>query len=203
MENNMIRPALPKKLYYQIEEIVVNLYIELELKAPIEPKEIAKKLGYVVRYLSEFTQNELIVSSLRGQAGQRKDGLSYYDPTIKTYVIWVNDIDVPFEEHSNFTIMHEIGHIKMEHKVDSPLAEMIANYFAAYAFVPSPLPSLLKCSTYVEIANAFYVSLECALFCMQRYTKWSQFGGKEKSYEVRLRTYYKNLMKGEINIEGV
>ena len=37
MEKHDNRPALPKKLYDQIEEDVVKLHIELELSVPVNP----------------------------------------------------------------------------------------------------------------------------------------------------------------------
>ena len=143
MEKSDNKPALPKKLYDQIEEDVVKLHIELELSIPVKPSEVAKRLGFIVHKFSEIYSEENDLIELRtGNDGNRRDGLSYYDPDVQTYVIWVNDIDSIYEEHDGFTIMHEIGHIRMGHRGDSQLAEMVANYYATYALVPFPLPSM-------------------------------------------------------------
>ena len=45
MEKSYNKPALPKKLYDQIEKDVVKLHIELELSIPVKPSEVAKKIG--------------------------------------------------------------------------------------------------------------------------------------------------------------
>ena len=133
MEKYDIRPSLPKKLYDRIEEDVVKLHVELELSIPVKPSEVAKRLGYIVHKYSEIFSEENDLLELRsGNDGNRRDGLSYYDPSEQTYIIWVNDIDTMYEEHDEFTIMHEIGHIRMGHRGDSQLAEMVANYHAAY-----------------------------------------------------------------------
>lgn len=197
MEKHDIRPALPKKLYDQIEEDVVKLHIELELSIPIKPSEVAKKLGYIVHKFSEIFSEENNLLELRsGNDGSRRDGLSYYDPAVQTYVIWVNDIDSIYEEHDEFTIMHEIGHIRMGHMGDSQLAEMVANYYAAYALVPSPLPSMYKCSSFIDIANTFEVSIDCAYNCARRCVNWAHYSGAYKQYEKELKEYYKKVLKG-------
>ena len=114
MEKYDIRPSLPKKLYDRIEEDVVKLHVELELSIPVKPSEVAKRLGYIVHKYSEIFSEENDLLELRsGNDGNRRDGLSYYDPSEQTYIIWVNDIDTMYEEHDEFTIMHEIGHIRM------------------------------------------------------------------------------------------
>lgn len=197
MERRDIKPILSANLYKRIEEDVVKLHIELQLSIPVKPAEVAERLGYIVRTFSELYSEENDLSELRmGKDGKRRDGLSFYDTKLKKYVIWVNDIDSRNKEHNGFTIMHEIGHIRMGHKGDSQLAEMVANYYAAYAMVPSPLPNLFKCLTFVDIANIFKVSLGCANNCFKRFINWISYSGPTKQYEKDLVTYYKNQIEG-------
>ena len=99
-------------------------------------------------------------------------------------------MDSFFPEHDDFTIMHEIAHIRMGHKEDSPLAEIIANYYVAYSFVPSPLPCLYDCSTEKDIVDTFGVSKTCGEFCYNRWRKWQIFSGEIKPYEKQLIDYY-------------
>ena len=139
MEN--IRIQLPKKLYNKIEADVTELYIMLDLVPPLKPGEIARKLGFVVHKLSKLGCTIDEVCAAVGVNKTRNEGLSFFSPDIDTYVIVVNDVDIKNKERQDFTIMHEIGHIRMGHKVDSMLAEMIANYYvgainvALYAFL--------------------------------------------------------------------
>ena len=181
---------LPKKLYNEIEEDVVNLYLELELMAPINPKEIAYKLGFILRNMSDIDEIEMQKLIRFDDKGKRRDGYSFYDPMISTFIIWVNDVDSYIYEHDDFTIMHEIGHIRMGHKEESDLANRIANYYAAYALVPSPLYTLLKCRNEGDIENTFGVSEECSVLCIDRCRKWKEFNGFSKPYEKRFRDYY-------------
>ncbi len=197
MEKSDNKPALPKKLYDQIEEDVVKLHIELELSIPVKPCEVAKRLGFIVHKFSEIYSEENDLIELRtGNDGNRRDGLSYFDPDVQTYVIWVNDIDSIYEEHDGFTIMHEIGHIRMGHRGDSQLAEMVANYYAAYALVPSPLPSMYKCSSFIDMADVFEISADCAYNCGRRCMNWAMYSGAIKPYEKVLIDYYKKKSEG-------
>ncbi len=197
MEKHDKKPALPKKLYDQIEEDVVKLHIELKLSIPVKPSEVAKRLGFIVHKFSEIYSEENSLIELRtGNDGKRRDGLSYYDPELQTFVIWVNDIDSIYEEHDEFTIMHEIGHIRMGHRGDSQLAEMVANYYAAYALVPSPLTGMYKCSSFIDIADVFEVSVDCAYNCARRCMNWAMYSGVAKQYEKNLIEYYKTVIKG-------
>lgn len=193
MESDVLKPALPKSLYDRIEEDVVKLHIELELELPVNPHIVAKRLGFVVRRFSEINNPDAL-NILIASPDESRDGLSYRDPKLGTYVIWINDLNTTYVPRLNFTIMHEIGHIRMGHRGDSSLAEMIANYYAAYALVPSPLPSMLKCSSFVDIMDEFDVSMDCAYNCARRCMNWAMYGGSYKPYEEKLRSYYKKLL---------
>ncbi len=84
-------------------------------------------------------------------------------------------------------ITHEIGHILLGHKQESDLARIQANYFAAYALAPSPIIHLYDIEDYVELAEIFNISKECAMLCASRYNNWLQYGNKEYlPYENRL-----------------
>ena len=194
MEEFSLTPTLPKKLYDMIEEDVTNLHIDLGLSIPIVPKDIAHALGYEIFYLSEYNSKE-IQSTFRSEEGVSIDGLSFINPNTGTFQIWVNDVDIQNPNHDDFTIMHEVGHIRMGHKVRSPLAEIIANYYAAYALVPSPLPTIYGCETFIDIANVFNTSESCAYNCIDRINRWAWYGGAIKPYEQRLITYYKKVAR--------
>lgn len=178
---------LPKTLYDRIENDVVALYIEFGLTVPIKPEEVAKRLGFVVRKMSEMKDKEKQRLLRFDKDGNQRDGYSFYNPDISIYVIWVNDIDSLYYVRDDFTIMHEIGHIRMGHKEESDLANRIANYYAAYSLVPSPLYTLLKCKDIWDIENFFGVSEECASLCISRCRKWEQYNGFSKPYEKRLK----------------
>ena len=185
------RPKIPKKLYRKIEDDVTNLYIELGLTVPIDPFEIAQRLGYVVIRLSEIEFPDELLAVLDSKEGERKDGLSYFDVTQNRYVILVNDIGVKYEERNRFTVMHEIGHIRLGHKTNSLLAEMMANHYAAYALAPSVLIDYYDCDDFVDVMNIFEVSDICAYHCFRRYCNWTTITLFYES-EKRLLEYYRS-----------
>ena len=196
MGNDTQKITLPKSLYDRIENDVVKLHIELGLTIPVDPYKIVKKLGYRINYFSDITDPEMIKELINTTDGAQ-DGLSYYDASLETYVIWINDIDSSFKPRVKFTIMHEIGHIRMGHRHGSALAEVIANYYAAYALVPSPLPFMLNCNSCIDIIDTFDVSMDCAFYSETRCMNWDLYCGKLKTYEKELIKYYKEAMNIE------
>ncbi len=197
MENDLLRPILPKQLYDKIEEDVVNLYLDLKLTVPTRPYDIANQLHFIVKHFSEISNEEALDILLsKNNEGKTRDGFSYWNPELSTYVIWVNDLDTTYKPRLNFTVMHEIGHIRMGHRCDSLLAETIGNYYAAYALVPSPLPDLLDCSSFWDISDIFDVSMQCAFNCSTRLSNWTMCGGTTKSYERKLTRYYRKVLEG-------
>ena len=56
-----------------------------------------------------------------------------YDEDI--YVVLYND-KIQSEEHLNWTLAHEIGHIYLGHKMDSEIEEIEAHFFAAQLLMP-------------------------------------------------------------------
>ena len=172
---------LPPKEYERIEETVVELFMGLNISSvPIDPFAIAEQMGYIVKEYSELERPAR--HYLRtGNA----DGCSLYNPKLQRSIIFFDDDD-PLVR-TRFTAMHEIGHIRLEHKEESDLANQMANYFAAYALAPSPLIGRYKCEDYIDVANTFNVSRDCAAICFERYNKWLHFGGQDyKPYEICL-----------------
>ena len=92
------------------------------------------------------------------------DGFSYFDNTNwKGYIIYYNDEGVS-EQRQRFTIMHEIGHIVLEHNEDTiyELAESEANFFARNALAPIPIVLIKEIVDKFEVSDTFNISLECA-----------------------------------------
>lgn len=171
---------LPSKVYGKIEKAVVALYKKLKIaKVPVNPFTIASQLGYIVKKYSSLPRYVQIELKTR-----EKEGLSHYDPDLGTFVIYYDD-SISYAR-VRFTLMHEIGHILLGHREESVLARKMADYFAAYALAPSPLMGYYECEDYMDVANKFDVSQECADICFQRYSNWSYYSGEIKVYESEL-----------------
>ena len=183
-DNDYIEIKLPKKIYTEIENAVVKLFISLKIATyPIDPFDIIRKLGFVLRKYSEMPFYEQI--KLRSR---ELDATSCYDPELKTFVICYDD--TKFSKRIRFTLMHEIGHIVLGHKEESELAKRMANYFAAYALAPSPIIYAYDCQDANELADIFMVTDECAFYSFRRYSNWLEFGGRIKTYEEALLNMY-------------
>ena len=76
----------------------------------------------------------------------------------------------------NNTIMHEIGHIVLDHSEDSELAEKEVKFFAKYALAPPVLIHKFKLNNAISIAQIFEISYEAACYAYSYYKKWLQYG---------------------------
>lgn len=158
--------SLPAKLYNKIEENVVDLLVQLNIRSyPIDPMQIALSLGYELVPFSKMDKE-----AKRMLVPKDVDGVSHYDPDRKTFVIYYRPDGM--KERLRFTIGHEIGHIRMGHKGESELARRIADYYSAYLLVPTPWIGQADCDDYTDVANAFFVSEPCAMRCFTRYENW-------------------------------
>ena len=171
---------LTKKKYAYIEKKVVDLYIELTLSThPLNPFSIAKGCGYIVLPYSSLCDEA--VNLLREK---ELDGFSCFNQTDRLHYIYYDDREVIARQY--FTVMHEIGHIRLGHKEDSALADKEADYFAAYSLAPSPIMEIYKCEDFIDIMVLFGVSEPCAVRCFDRFIKWELYSGRLKDYEKRL-----------------
>ena len=92
-----------------------------------------------------------------------------------------------YDRRIRFTIMHEIGHIVLDHTEHSDLAESEANFFAKYALAPPPLVHKYKPEDYCELAEIFQLSQECAMNAMKFYHRWLRYGPRNYlDYEIVL-----------------
>lgn len=177
-ENVLI--SLPPRVYQMIESSAVDLYLELNIRrVPVQPLEIAEQLGILINRFSDLPR--VVQIQLRAE---EQEGLSFYSPDTGTFVIYYDD---SFSDaRIRFTIMHEIGHIRLGHREESDLARRMADTFSAYALAPSPLMGHFSCDDYMDVVNLFGVSKECAEICFGRYQNWAMYGGPLKPYEKKL-----------------
>lgn len=175
--------------YDEIEKEVIELYKIVKIdRFPIDCFDLCKQLGIeVVPYSSKSKK------ALNQIGDASKDGFSalfqYSDGSLK-WKIYYND-SIP-KERIKFTIMHEMGHIRLDHTEHSELAEAEANYFAKYSLAPPPLIHQLHIEDYVDLAYKFGISLTCAYYAMQSYAKWLKYGPSEyQTHELVLIELFK------------
>lgn len=147
------------------------MYVDYGIKCiPVNGFEIAIKMGVKIRPYSFYD------SDVRDRLmKQSDDGFCYRDEYGQWYILYN---DERCYGRINNTIMHEIGHIVMDHSEDSELAEKEVNFFAKYALTPPVLIHKLKLSTAYEVAEIFGVSIQAAGYALNYYHKWLCYGGR-------------------------
>ena len=170
---------LSNKRYEEIKEAVVDTFNMLDIHCtPISGFEIATKLGAKIFPYSVYkqsTQNLMFRESKDGFSVKKTDG----------WYIFYND-NMPYGRINN-TIMHENGHIVLNHTEDSALAEKEAKFFAKFALAPPVLIHKFNLQNFSEIAERFKISNEAAFYAWKYYKKWLQCSHKiYKDYEIQL-----------------
>ncbi|MFV0502542.1 MAG: ImmA/IrrE family metallo-endopeptidase [Lachnospirales bacterium] len=102
-----------------------------------------------------------------------EDGFSVEKDIGEWYIYYNDEKDYG---RINNTIMHEIGHIVLDHIEDSELAEKEVKFFAKYTLVPSVLVHKLKLDNPMDISDIFAVSFEAACYAYSHYKKWLKYG---------------------------
>lgn len=156
---------LSNQRYEEIKRIVVKMFIKFGVSCiPINSFEIALKMGIKIIPYSAFAANKrwlLLKKSEDGFCLERTNGQWY---------IYYNDE----KEYGrvNHTIMHEIGHIVLDHTEDSELAEKEVKFFAKYALAPPVLIHKLNLNNPESISQIFEISYEAACYAYVYYRKW-------------------------------
>ena len=123
---------------------------------PINGFEIAHKMGIKVIPYSAIAPSKrwpLIKKS--------EDGFSVEMDNGQWYIFYNDEKDYGRVNH---TIMHELGHIVLDHTEDSELAEKEVIFFAKYALAPPVLIHKLKLDDPESIAQIFEISYEAACY---------------------------------------
>ena len=104
--------------YEEIEDIAADTLEDIGYaKFPIDVFELCKLLDIKVIKYSEINR-DIITYAM----DLSDDGFSYFNKNINQYIIFYNDIMM--ENRIRFTIMHEIGHIMLEHREHSTKNEI-------------------------------------------------------------------------------
>lgn len=138
---------------------------------PVNGMELARKMGItLVSYNPFMCDGELLMKV-------SSDGFSFVDDS-KEYIYYNECIN---DDRKNMTILHEIGHIVLDHRItfetsqrDKELAEAEANFFAKYVAAPPPLIHRLafKFKTPTFISEIFGLSFQASKYALNYYRKW-------------------------------
>lgn len=179
--------SLSHARYEEIKQIVVDLFVKYDVSCvPVNGFELATKMGVKVIPYSAIPENKRWLLLKKSE-----DGFSV-EKNIGEWYIYYND--KKDYGRINNTIMHEIGHIVLDHSEDSELAEKEVKFFAKYALVPPVLVHKLKLDNPMDISDIFEVSFEAACYAYSYYQKWLQYGSSEYTkYELTLLKLFQSV----------
>lgn len=135
------------------------------LSFPIDCRQILGCYGYRVLSYSEIRRKNPELLELCA---------NYTDDSFKdhyTKTIAYNDEDIPYSR-IRFSLMHELGHIVMDHKGNSQRNEQDANYFASNILAPRMVIHYAGCKNANHVAKFFMMSFEAAEYAFDDYRRW-------------------------------
>lgn len=164
----------------EIKRVIVDTFVQFNVRCiPISGFEIATKLGATVIPYSAYSDDVKVLLIKRSE-----DGFSIEKAPGEWYIYYN---DAMSYGRINNTIMHENGHIVLDHSQESELADAEARFFAKYALAPPVLIHRLNLKNSNEIASAFAISAEAARYAYSYYEKWLRYGESNYTdYEVTL-----------------
>jgi Zn-dependent peptidase ImmA (M78 family) len=178
---------LSQERYEEIKQVVVDIFAKYDIcHVPVNAFELATKMGIKVIPYSAIPERKrwLLIK-------KSEDGFSL-EKNIGEWYVYYNDKQG--YGRINNTIMHEIGHIVLDHSEDSELAEKEVKFFAKYALVPPVLVHKLKIHDPEDIVGHFDVSFEAACYAYSYYRKWLKYGSSEYTkYESTLLNLFKDV----------
>lgn len=187
-------PRLNDETYEFIKEEASYLLVKYKIKCiPVSGFEIASKLGVTVIPYSSLTERKLKAAIQTSEDGF----LIEYDE--KDYIFY-NDISQSYERQ-NWTILHEIGHIILDHNGYSWVEESEANFFAKYIIAPPVLVYKIHANDAMDIYINFDISYEAAVYAYCYYKKWlrqHQLKNKYTEYEKALLDFYEENVINKI-----
>ena len=183
----MLGISLSHGRYEEIKKIVVDMFVKYNVSCvPVNGFELATKMGIKV------IPSSAILESKRWLLLKKSaDGFSIEKNIGEWYVYYNDKRDYG---RINNTIMHEIGHIILDHSEDSELAEKEVKFFAKYALVPPVLVHKLNLNNPKDIVDIFEVSFEAANYAYSYYKKWLRYGSSEYTgYELTLLNLFQRV----------
>lgn len=172
--------------YEQIKGIVAALFLRYQINCiPVDSWLLAKRMNIQLTAFSELSNEQLQAAHLLCNGGIKYRVVDINNNSIQ-HILYDDTVN---KGRQRFTILHELGHIVLNHKQESTLADAEADFFAKYAIAPPMLVHMLHPFDYLEIASAFGLSRTCAFNAMNYYNKWLNVQTKE-SYEYTLTSLF-------------
>lgn len=156
---------LPDSRYEEIKDCIITCFERSNISTfPVKPSIIVESNGIKLKTYSQHSeqlfQQALEISNDGFSIFQNNSWFIFYNPTITP------------QERIRFTLMHEIGHIVLNHTEHSELAEAEADFFARYSLAPTVLIQSLPEINEYAIHEKFGISVTAAKYALENYYKW-------------------------------
>lgn len=164
---------------------------------PVSGFEIASKMGVTMIPYTSFNNNRLNVA-----IETSNDGF-FVELNGEEYILYNNELSY---ERQNWTILHEIGHIVLDHQVRSEKEEYEADFFAKFAIAPPVLIHELQLNSVDEVYKYFNISHEAAVYAFDYYCKWLRVHGikqRYQDYEEKLLSLYRKQKESQDAVKEV
>lgn len=122
---------------HTVDTVARLLISQPTLQLPINPCALHHQKTIYVTSVNEYLEATASMGLGLEQHEALQDGLTIVTEHLgeTVYVILFND-DVVRPDRRNFTVAHELGHIYLSHRTDSPRQEKAADIFAAELLAP-------------------------------------------------------------------
>lgn len=171
--------------YEFIKGEVINVFVTYKVKCvPVSGFEIASKMEVTMIPYTSLKKSKL------GIAKETSEDGFFVELNGKEYILYNNELSY---ERQNWTILHEIGHIALDHRGVSDKEEYEADFFAKFAIAPPVLIHELQLNSAEDIYEYFDISREAAEYAFKYYCKWLrryQIDQRYKDYEIELLSLY-------------
>lgn len=178
---------LTNEEYEFIKGEVCHIFRKYRVKCiPVSGFEIASKMNITIIAYSGLSTKK------RKKAIEISEDGFFIEDNGREYIFY-NDLDRCYERQ-NWTILHEIGHIVLDHTGHSEHEEDEANFFAKYAIAPPILIHKIGADSPFDIYEAFDISMEAAGYAFTYYCSWKsryERVGRLTEYEKGLLALYK------------
>ena len=174
---------LSDRRYESMKLDVANLFKKHNINtAPIDAIALAEKMGIkLIKYssLNEMEKKKILKRFPQAMISPDHKKI-FYNDSLRAEII-------------RTSILHEIGHKVRKHYERSKLAEAEAEWFSAYAVAPPPVASVLIDNVNIfKLGKTFNLTVSCAIYSMERYNKWKQFGQNDAIYDIILKDLFSN-----------
>lgn len=155
---------------------VIQVYKNYNIRYfPIDCFSLLKKQGYTVfSYQQLNQQNPLILEFCDGYSSE-----AFIDGNNKI---------VAYNEKKNFqrvrfSLMHELGHIVLNHRGEQKIYEQEANFFASNILAPRMVIHYANCKNAQDVSTLFQLSLQASDIAFNDYRKWQRMIAYKWSYQ--------------------